>query len=92
MPKRGRTSTGSTTSSLTGTVEAAERALDAIVSRVSGLVHFPNTGRRIEQDGQTFRELLIPFGGTGYLALYQLAKDGDVQILAIRHQREDDYR
>ncbi|MDQ0422524.1 plasmid stabilization system protein ParE [Peteryoungia aggregata LMG 23059] len=73
-------------------VEAAERALDAIVSRVSGLVHFPNTGRRIEQDGQTFRELLIPFGGTGYLALYQLAKDGDVQILAIRHQREDDDR
>ncbi len=71
---------------------AAERALDAIVECVSGLAQYPNSGRKIEQDGQQFRELVIPFGRTGYLALYQLSPDGDVNILAIRHQREDDYR
>jgi len=38
------------------------------------------------------RELPISFGRAGYVALYQLAENGDVQILAIRHQREDDYR
>lgn len=51
---------------------AAERALDAIVDGVSGLAHFPNTGRKLGQHGQQFRELLIPFGRTGYFALYQL--------------------
>ena len=73
-------------------VTAAERALNAIVSGVAGLVDFPNTGRKIEHDGQQLRELPIAFGRAGYLALYQLADNGDVQILAIRHQREDDYR
>lgn len=73
-------------------VKAAERALNAIVSGVAGLVDFPNTGRKIEYDGQQLRELPISFGRAGYLALYQLAENGDVQILAIRHQREDDYR
>jgi plasmid stabilization system protein ParE len=73
-------------------VAAAERALDAIVDCVSGLASFPNKGRKIEHDGQQFRELPISFGRSGYLALYQLTPNGDVNILAIRHQREDDYR
>ncbi|MFN3721059.1 MAG: type II toxin-antitoxin system RelE/ParE family toxin [Rhizobium rhizophilum] len=73
-------------------VAAAERALDAIIDGISGLAHFPNMGRKLEHDGQQLRELLIPFGRTGYLALYQLSSDGDVNILAIRHQREDDSR
>jgi plasmid stabilization system protein ParE len=73
-------------------VKAAERALNAIVSGVASLVDFPNTGRKIEHDGEQLRELPITFGRAGYVALYQLAENGDVQILAIRHQREDDYR
>lgn len=73
-------------------VKAAERALNAIVSGVAGLVDFPNTGRKIEHDGQQLRELPIAFGRAGYVALYQFAENGNVLILAIRHQREDDYR
>jgi hypothetical protein len=38
-----------------------------------------------------FRELVIPFGGRGYVALFEIAGDDVVTILAVRHQRESDY-
>ena len=37
------------------------------------------------------RELIIPFGGTGYVALYELVGVSKVVLLAVRHQREEDY-
>ncbi len=38
-------------------------------------------------------ELVIDFGATGYLALYRFEPSLDVvTILAIKHQREDDYK
>ena len=37
------------------------------------------------------RELIIPFGHTGYVALFEIADGRTVIIGAIRHQREDDY-
>lgn len=38
------------------------------------------------------RELLIPFGKSGYVALYRHEPDKDVvHILAFRHQREAGY-
>lgn len=37
------------------------------------------------------RELLVPFGRSGYLLRYRIADDGGVLVLAARHQREDDY-
>jgi plasmid stabilization system protein ParE len=37
------------------------------------------------------RELIIPFGGTGYVALYEVQAGAVVNILAVRHQLEDDY-
>jgi hypothetical protein len=36
------------------------------------------------------RELVIPLGATGYVALFHIESDGLVVISAIRHQREDD--
>ncbi|MEO8385704.1 MAG: type II toxin-antitoxin system RelE/ParE family toxin, partial [Betaproteobacteria bacterium] len=35
--------------------------------------------------------LLIPFGGAGYVALFEITDGTTVTILAVRHQREDDY-
>jgi hypothetical protein len=35
--------------------------------------------------------VLIPFGTTGYVALYEIRASALVQILAGRHQREIDY-
>ena len=37
------------------------------------------------------RELIIPFGGTGYVALYEIVSPSKVVVLAVRHQREEDY-
>ena len=37
------------------------------------------------------RELIIPFGGTGYVALYEIVSTSKVVVLAVRHQREEDY-
>lgn len=37
------------------------------------------------------RELLIPFRGAGYVALYEIEDAAHVTVLAVRHQREDDY-
>jgi hypothetical protein len=41
---------------------------------------------------QGLRELVISRGQTGYLALYSHDEGADIAlILAIRHQREDEY-
>jgi plasmid stabilization system protein ParE len=46
--------------------------------------------RKVEEMGQEYRELIINFGDSGYIALYHF--DGrNVTILALRHQREVDY-
>lgn len=37
------------------------------------------------------RELIIPFGRTGYVALYEIVSTSRVVVLAVRHQREEDY-
>jgi len=37
------------------------------------------------------RELIIPFAGTGYVALYEIVSASTVVVLAVRHQREEDY-
>jgi hypothetical protein len=42
--------------------------------------------------GPELRELIIPFGDTGYVALYRHAPADDaVYVLAFRHQREAGY-
>ena len=37
------------------------------------------------------RELIIPFGATGYVALFEIVSASKVVVLAVRHQREEDY-
>lgn len=39
----------------------------------------------------TRRELIVPTGPLGYVALCEIAGPGDVVVLAIRHQLEQDY-
>lgn len=38
------------------------------------------------------RELIIPFGASGYVTLYEIERESPVVILAVRHQIEADYR
>jgi hypothetical protein len=37
------------------------------------------------------RELIIPFGRSGYVALFEIEDESNVAVLAVRRQREDDY-
>jgi hypothetical protein len=46
---------------------------------------------RIAYDNPLERELVIPFGASGYVALFEIVGERDVVVSALRHQREDDY-
>ena len=35
--------------------------------------------------------MIIPFGDAGYVALFEIEDPGTVTLLAVRHQREEDY-
>ena len=37
------------------------------------------------------RELTIPFGHSGHVALFEIVDPTDVVVSAVRHQPEDDY-
>ena len=69
----------------------AEEALDAIRLAVKQLELFPYNCRKVEAHNPYLRELIIPFGNTGYVALFDMEPDNIITILAVRHQREDDY-
>ena len=66
------------------------RALDAIQREMRILETNPYTCRKAESNPLE-RELVIPFGGSGYVALFEILSEHEVAVSAIRHQREDDY-
>lgn len=70
---------------------AAKRAVLAMREAFMPLKQSHLIGRPVEDHGD-LRELVIDFGATGYLALYRFEPSQDaVTILAIKHQRENDY-
>lgn len=71
-------------------LDVAEVALNAITSAVDNLGRSPFIYRKAGQS-PFLRELLIPFGNSGYVALFEIEDASTVTILAVRHQLEDDY-
>ena len=71
-------------------LDLAEQALGAITSAVVSLRRSPFIYRKAADD-PFLRELLIPFGRSGYVALFEVEDAVTVTILAVRHQLEDDY-
>jgi len=71
-------------------LDLVERALDAITGAVESLKRSPFIYRKADDD-PFLRELLIPFGSSGYVALFEIEDAATVTILAVRHQLEDDY-
>lgn len=69
----------------------ADRALEAIRSAIRSLELSPFSYRKATEDNSFIRELIIPFGASGYVALFEIDDDKTVTVLAVRHQREDDY-
>ncbi len=67
------------------------RAVQAIRNETRVLETNPYTCRKVGSNPLE-RELVIPFGTSGYVALFQIVSETAVVICALRHQREDDYR
>ncbi len=69
----------------------AQRAAQAIEHQFTLLKTEPQIGRPFDDLSQ-LRELIIPFGNSGYVALYRFDENSDsVYVLAFRHQREAGY-
>jgi plasmid stabilization system protein ParE len=72
-------------------LDRAQAAIDAIRATAQHrLAVTPFSFRKAAQNPAQ-RELIIPFGGTGYVALYEIVGPSKVVVLAVRHQREEDY-
>ena len=82
LPDRGKT---------TEDLDRAQAAIDAI--RAAAQNHLASTpfSFRKAAHNPAQRELIIPFAGTGYVALYEIVSPSKVVVLAVRHQREEDY-
>ncbi|HZP92661.1 MAG TPA: type II toxin-antitoxin system RelE/ParE family toxin [Burkholderiales bacterium] len=70
---------------------ARERALEATTAAVEVLRFSPFACRKALGDNPFLRELLIPFGSAGTVALFEIEPGNKVNIVAVRHQREEDY-
>jgi len=67
----------------------AVHTVDLITDALIILEAHPRIGRPV---GSALRELVISRGKTGYLALYEYDETADLcLVLAVRHQREQDY-
>ncbi len=72
-------------------LDLAQEALNAIRSSLLLLQRFPFTCRKAGTN-PFLRELVIPFGAAGYVALFEIVNAETVVVSAVRDQREDDYR
>lgn len=74
----------------TGDLDIPARALQAIKDGIAFLETSPFACRKAG-NSPFLRELVIPFGRAGYVALFEIVDGNNVIVGAVRHQREDDY-
>lgn len=69
----------------------AQRAVASILEAF-GRLTMPTVGAPVA-DRPGLRKLVIDFGSSGYVALYRYSPKTDtLRVLAIKHQKEDDYK
>ena len=73
-----------------GKLDLPAEAVAAVRAGIGMLEKFPFTCRKAD-DSAFLREVVIPFGRTGYVALFEIVSNEQVAVSAIRPQREDDY-
>ena len=73
-----------------GDLQGAQAALEAITEGLQLLRRFPFTCRKVGAS-PFLRELVIPFGHAGYVALFEIVHQTTVVVAAVRHQRESDF-
>lgn len=74
----------------TGDLETPIKAIEAIRQACHFLAISPFSCRKADV-GPFGRELIVPFGSTGYVVFFEIKASSRVHIGAIRHQRESDY-
>ena len=67
-------------------IKSAEKARATIIAKVEILQGFPYIGKKVK-GSNVRRDLIIPFGKTGYIARYRIFSE-ELLILAIKHQLE----
>ena len=71
-------------------IDAAKLSVKAIREGVKVVAQQPGMGRPVQDMEPQYREWLIDFGDSGYIALYRY--DGQTAVIvAVRHQREAGY-
>lgn len=74
-------------------LRAAAQARQRILKAIEMLELFPRSCRRAAGIGNAdLRELVVPFGASGYVLLFRIRPPATVNVIGIRHQREDDLR
>ena len=74
-----------------GDYTVAARALQAIKDGIRSLELTPFSFRKATPHTPFLREIIIPFGASGYVVLFEIDNEETVTILAVRHQLEEDY-
>lgn len=72
-------------------LDGAQCALDAIVQGITFLETSPFSCRKVMTGNTFLRELIVPFGRAGYVALFEIDDASTVTVIALRHQREEDF-
>ncbi len=72
-------------------LDRAQTAIDAIRAATKQQLAMTPFSFRKAAASPAQRELIIPFGSSGYVALYEIVSTTKVVVLALRHQREEDY-
>ena len=73
-----------------GNLELADQALTAVRAGIATLKTSPFTCRKAGRS-PFVRELIVPFGRSGYVALFEIVDGTEVVVAAVRHQLEEDY-
>jgi len=79
-------------SDTTEDLDRAQAAIDAIRATAQHRLAITPFSFRKAAQNPAQRELIIPFGGTGYVTMYEIVSPSKVLIFAVRHQREEDYQ
>lgn len=72
-------------------IQTADDALHALEKAWELLRRFPFSARKADPTSPFLRELVVPFAGAGYVVLFEITDSTTITVLAMRHQREDDY-
>ena len=73
-----------------GDQDLPEQALAGFRAGIATLKSSPFTCRKAGSI-PILRELIIPVGRSGYVALVEIEDEASVAVVAVRHQLEDDY-